>query len=227
MSLVLFVRHGESESNYIIHQNGLNSDTVNEINSHEDPELTLLGRKQAWTTACYLKSRLLTYDNVKVTVWVSPFTRTKQTAQPFLDSANDIISNVEYIPLLQEYTDLDKQLSQEMKDLGLIHHETWSAFTENVIQLNTLIKQKIMSMNKNEHLVIFGHSISISTLVSYHSTSEQFMITVPGVVHLPNCSITCSLYDGVEWNIFVIGSVGHLLHKLVTGTHVPFADGHL
>ena len=44
---MIFVRHGESESNWFIHQDKDDPDLNKKINALGDPNLTELGKKQA------------------------------------------------------------------------------------------------------------------------------------------------------------------------------------
>ena len=98
-SVVLTVRHGESMSNQVIHESKhqqVDEAGVRKLESFDDPSLTEKGQAQATQTAEYIYKQLLsTYgSDVKVEVWISPFLRTRQTAQLFLDIGASIIQNI-------------------------------------------------------------------------------------------------------------------------------------
>ena len=172
--IILFVRHAESEANRILH----GSDIVTSFGA--DTSLTELGRNQAQVTANYLVRQFRNYDpDVKITVWTSPLARTKQTAEPFIIAANDMITEVISIPELQEYTPITKVLSNEMIKDGCINHHSWDSFTQQLLKLSRKLRDKYTTLGLNEHIVIFSHSIVISTLLSYYANREGIMGTQP------------------------------------------------
>ena len=218
--LVIFVRHAESESNRILHTGG----TYVEI---PDPELTELGHRQAKTTAEYLIhcfDRLR--ENTRMTVWTSPFLRTQQTAEPFIKLAGDRVTEIQCIPNLQEYTSPNNPLTPELRANGCVNHETWSDFIQHIRKFNELLHERCQT----ECLVIFGHSLVISTLLSYYVSQESIM---PDSIEelsfqIPNCAITClrlyklNTWNLYTWNLYTAVSIAHLPNNLVSGTHVPF-----
>ncbi|CAH6419020.1 Histidine phosphatase superfamily clade 1 [uncultured virus] len=123
--LVIFVRHGESQSNKLIHDNLGIELTPEQIHERQDPELTELGVKQAARTAEYLYQRLESYgSDVKVHVWVSPFARTRETAHEFITRAENMVVEYEEFPWLQEHTFMNKALSQSLIAKALVVHKS-------------------------------------------------------------------------------------------------------
>lgn len=82
-------------------------------------------------------------------------------------------------------------------------------------------------MKPNEHLLVFGHSLMILTLSTYHVDNEQVMATQEIELRMSNCALTCSCYDFKKkrWEIYVLASITHLPKAISSGTHVPFCDG--
>lgn len=213
--LILFIRHGESESN----RNFTNNETYDRI---PDPSLSDDGKKQAEYTGQYLADRFRTMPDPKITVWYSPFLRTIETASPFLDKAKDIIIDQRCIPELQEYTRF--LLPETVKDkTGCIEHDSYEHFISNLRVLKNIIWDKYQTMAENEHLVIFAHSLVISNLLMSFVGDMNMLYLQRCSIHIPNCSISCLRYNGKNiCRIYTIASVAHLPTNLVTGTHVPF-----
>jgi len=222
MTTVIFVRHGESESNWFIHQDKGDPELTNNINALGDPELTELGKNQAEAVGDYLHARLK--DKI-VRVFSSPFARTHQTAEPFISrkSKERITFSCRTLGVLQEYTKPEKQLTEDHHNKGIVHHETWDDFTKRI---RIFAEQLEDHCQENAHpIVIFGHSLYLSALTSYIASSKQMMPKKEQLVfRIPNCSITTFEFSQGSWRIFNVASLAHLRTKAITGTECPFGD---
>lgn len=115
----------------------------------------------------------------------SPFIRTQQTAEPFLRK-HQLVAQREHLLLLQEYTKPEKNLTDENKKRGIVHHNTWESFTNDVKKFVDLLEE--MAQNNNKTIVIFGHSLFLSAMLSYIGSSQKFMPTKKELhFRLPNC----------------------------------------
>lgn len=222
---VIFVRHGETVSNKVIHDadgKDVDSDKLKDI----DPELTVLGKQQALKTRLFLSKRIRE-QNATVRVWASPFQRTQATAEPFYKDMeqDDRLIGYHIEPLLQEH--ITSPIPECFRAVGVVQ-TTWIGYLINVNKLNKKIEQHLAAMQPNEYLVIFGHSLTISLALSYMSINPTPPITPLSVTHhLPNCSISvaaCVPQDLCKnaWRIYQVGSIAHLDRDRVTGIHCPF-----
>ncbi len=228
-NLVVYVRHAESESNVILHDNkdkNLTEDQKTMLNSHNDPEITKKGIEQSLNTAICIANKLKEMNITTVDVWISPFQRAKRTAFYFMElcCVENIKINPKTIVGLQEYTSPKKTISDEQKNVGMVIHDTKEIFIEQVIKFNDLLKTNLKEQQNGNILIIFGHSLFFSTLISYHVNHEQFKPNDIPSLQLPNCSISCENYDfdKLRWNTFVVGNITHLPKNVITGEHVPF-----
>jgi broad specificity phosphatase PhoE len=231
-NLVVYVRHAESESNVVIHRKAdrlaeLSASESDELHSYADPRITEVGASAAVVTAKHLFEKLALMGRTKITVWVSPYRRAVETAQPFIDllNKNNIAfqSSVRYD--LQEYTTPKKPLSDEMIASGFVVDLNEKSFINRVIAFNELhLKYEMASQTRGHEssaLIIFGHSLFFSCLLSHHIHHEKITFDTFPSLQLPNCSISCeTMCDGVLWKTFMIGGTGHLPNTLVTGNHV-------
>ncbi len=231
-NLVIYVRHAESEANVVIHNKPNKSDKSklsqsqeNLLNSYADPHITSLGKTQAAHTATHLIQTILKLNKTKVTIWVSPFKRTIETAKPFIIGCFDrnIDYTVTFLPELQEYTTNKKPLSEEQKESGLIIHQNFDSFLHKLLTFNEMLKNQLKKQNQEQILIVFGHSIFFSTLLSYHIMHERITPTEISSLQLPNCSLSCEMLEvnPFKWATFIVGSVAHLNKNIITGNHVP------
>jgi broad specificity phosphatase PhoE len=222
MTTVIFVRHGESESNWFLHQDKTDPELSKKINALGDPKLTGLGSKQADKVGEYLH-RLLKGKNLRI--FTSPFQRTSETAEPFISRKvkEKIAFSIQTLGVLQEYTKPQKHLTQDHHNKGIVHHETWDDFTK---QIRAFVDELEDHCQENDHpIVIFGHSLYLSVLVSYIASSKEMMPKKEQLVfRFPNCSITTFEYSQSSWRIFNVGSLAHLKKGLITGTECPFGN---
>lgn len=189
MPKVIYIRHGESESNQMINEVLKNKKTLsieqeNQIKTNSNPNLTILGNMQAIATARYLSKILENYKTIQI--WTSPYKRAQQTAHSLIELNNDI--KLEIITELYEYTKHVKQFD-ELSKLNIIKDDNWNKFTERVLNFNNKLKQKLLNMNENEILLVFGHSVFLSVLMSYQISQEKDNSIDTTIFHLPNCCI--------------------------------------
>jgi broad specificity phosphatase PhoE len=225
---VIYVRHGESEQNKIIHSSS--EQRVESLEKMYDPPLTQLGVKQAQMTGEYLACMLNEfYPQSSVYVWVSPLARAQQTANEFLTSkflTRKVSAAI--TPNLQEFVKKGEEYPDFMIERwNLKNHYSINEYLSDVVHLNTQI-ESYLQMKQNPHhiLIIFGHSLTFSQLLTFQSNNEKIPLTQIARIHLPNCSISVAQYtsegnrfDG--WQVYQTGSISHLGLN-ATGIHVPF-----
>lgn len=223
MPKVILVRHGESESNKIIHINKtLTEDHEEQLSRFSNPNLTDLGFKQATQTGNYLHN-ILKNNNKKINVWISPYDRTQQTAKPFLDiclsQSMQLETNI--VPDLYEYTSPKKQLGENLLKLGVGHDHSFDDFVKRVIQFNSKLKEKLFEMDEDQILIIFGHSLFFSILMEYQVVQESYSNIHDVTFELPNCSISTIgfNFEKNKWSIYNVATMSHLQSDYVTGTH--------
>lgn len=220
MTTVIFVRHAESESNVFIHTDRNDPELSNKINALGDPNLSDLGAKQAQTVGEYLAMQL---GGKEVRVLTSRFTRCIQTSRPFCEGFSGTLEFVKHIDLLQEYTSPAKNLTDQHKSNGIMHHSTWDDFTKNVSLFVGLLEN--LAQDNTKPIVVFGHSLFLSAMLSYLGSTKRFMPEKSQLCfRLPNCSITTFEYSQDVWKIFNVASVAHLPKSLTTGTECLFGD---
>ena len=220
MTTVIFVRHGESESNWFIHQDRNDPELSNKINALGDPNLTDQGRQQAECVGGYLYERL---KGQNVRVFTSPFARTFQTSKPFVEKMEDDSILSKSLPILQEYTKPEKQLTEDHLKRSIVHHKTWDDFTDNI---RVFVDQLEDHCQENGHpIVIFGHSLYLSAMTSYLGSSKQTMPKKEQLVfRFPNCSITTFEFSQGNWRIFNVASLAHLPNRIITGVECSFGN---
>lgn len=221
--LIIFVRHAESESNKHIHDGELSGRALTDkIMSNPDPGLTDHGHLQAQKTADHLIEKLNKHHNKRVHVLVSPFTRTVQTADPFIKNIKTPCQ-VEIVNSLFEWTSVKKKMPKELLDKGIKNDTTWSEFVNRTLEFKEYLKKKLATIHNGEIIVIFGHSLYFAVLIPHLTSQERYTVAEDEVsIQLPNCSITCfELNERKKWDFFLTGSIHHL-EELVTGHHVHF-----
>ena len=220
MTTILFIRHGESETNKFIHQDPNDPYLSDKINAVGDPHLTDNGNMQSKQVGDYLISYL---KDKKVRVLTSLFTRTIETSQPFCDEyALNIYTN-ESLEILSEYTKPQKKLTEKHLKKGLRNHTNWDDFTKTIEECVDILED--MAQCNNQPIIVFGHSLYISVLTSYLGSSKTFMPEKNQLTfRFPNCSITSYEYSQGTWRIFNVASIAHLTQNVITGTECPFGN---
>ena len=218
---IICLRHGESTPNRIIHDSEGDSLSKSErhvIATYKDPKLTERGHIQAQKTSEYLIQCLQIMKPGKVRVLISPYQRTLDTSQPFVNSK--VISYSEVLPILREYTEVGKATDEHIKK-GLLPDEDWISFQKRIIDFTTYLKHVVSKSTSKDIIVIYGHSLFFSAMLSYVGSQETWLPSKSNIVYqMPNCSITTIGYDKRKWSIYGVGHIQHLGEDS-TGTHVP------
>lgn len=217
---IVFVRHGESEANVFLHDHDPNADE--KINRLGDPKLSKLGQKQAECVGKGLIDSLTKMGTPNVNVLVSQFTRAVETSNYFTENYPNI-DNMLITNSLLEYTPTKKNLSQIHLNSGLNHDHTWDQFKERIVKFC----DEYFTSPPKSPMIIFGHSMFISCLVTYISSHRTFFPDKNQLCfRFPNCSITTFLWDGERnrWVADHVASIAHMDVKLITGTHTPFGN---
>lgn len=220
-NLFYLIRHGESESNKIIHSQEIKDSKKRKkaLNANGDPCLTPLGCQQAFHTAKHLFDKI-SEKYSSVNILVSPLKRTKETADPFIElcKKNNFPFKLVYDPNLQEYTSPQKQVDELLTHLGepLIVDKQWSHFTDRVLKI-----LKVLREPSETPFIIFGHSQFFSVLLSYFGSQETYVLPRHKIVfHLPNCCITTFSYYYDHWRIYYVANILHLPKSYRTGQHI-------
>jgi broad specificity phosphatase PhoE len=202
MSRIIYVRHGTSLNNVVQQQ----------VNPILDSPLTEKGMEQATITATYLFKHIQDTKPNIITIIVSPYSRTRDTAKALIRLLVD--NNIDYdlktIMDCREYTPVHKIISDELSDY-ITHDADWPSFINRVIRFNDALKKETAA---DKLVIVFSHGLLISSLLSYQATQE----TYKGYTHyiafdLKNCSLTFVDYlhkDKDMWRIHCVGNTDHL-----------------
>jgi len=227
---IFLVRHGESAANVIIHAHKSQGQTLSAeheqiVSTFKDPPLSPLGEEQAQLTATYLVDTVNTMKPSKVLVMASPYRRAMDTCRPFVVpgvAAGQPISYVTVNQGLREHTEKVKML-EEHESAGMSPDRTWSDFTDRVKAFADHLKNEATRCGPDTIIVVFGHSLYFSCLLSYIGSNETWMPDDGTTVFkMPNCCISSIGYCGSKqkWSIYNVGYKGHL-GEAATGHHVP------
>jgi len=217
---IVFVRHAESEANVYIHKKDPDADKY--INNLGDPELSQLGRQQSEAVGRSLINSLKEMGNPVINVLVSQFIRTQQTSEYFIKNYANIDEVIITTELL-EYTPSQTRFSQAHLDSGLSHDTSWEDFKRRIIKF----AETYMSLSHDKPIIVFGHSMFISCLVTYISSNRTFFPQKDELCfRFPNCSVTTFLWDDIKqrWLADHVASIAHMPKHLITGTHTPFGN---
>jgi len=90
------------------------------------------------------------------------------------------------------------------------------------MQFNGLLLNELKNQTDDHILIIFGHSLFFSSIISYHIQHEKNKITDFSSLQLPNCSISCESYNFTEnkWKTYMVSNISHLPKNIITGSHV-------
>ena len=98
----------------------------------------------------------------------------------------------------------------------------------NISKLHEFVEilEKMAQCN-NSPIIIFGHSLYISAMVSYLGSSKRVMPTKKELTfRFPNCCISsfeCS-QGAAKWKILNVASIAHLPVDIVTGTECLYGN---
>jgi len=218
MTTILFVRHGESQANAFLQANPDHPDLERKMSAIPDTELTEKGHTQAQHVGEYLAK---CFGEKPVRVLTSLYTRTIQTSNPFQKLATKLTC-VEHLGMLCEYTNPKHTLSQENIDRGITIHTSWDNFLQHVAEFVDLVEDR--AQQSDIPIVVFGHSLFVSVLMSYIGSQKTFLPQKNELVfRFPNCSISSFEYSEGNWKILNVASIAHLPANCVTGTECDFA----
>lgn len=211
MSRIIYVRHGIS----------LNNATQQPVNQVLDSPLTEKGIEQATITAAHLLGYIQNTKPNIITIIVSPYSRTRDTAKALIRllADNNIDYDLKTIIDSREYTPIHKIIPDELSDY-ITHDMDWCSFINRVIRFNDVLKKEAQP---DKLIIAFSHGLLLSSLLSYQATQE----THRGYTHhiafdLKNCSLTCVDYlhqDKDMWRIHCVGNVDHLDNNMLISTN--------
>jgi broad specificity phosphatase PhoE len=118
--------------------------------------------------------------------------------------------------MLNEYTRPSKKLTAEHKASGIAHHNSWEDFTAQVVAFVDMIEQRV----DEETVVVFGHSLFLSVLMSYVASNKCFIPEKDQCVfRFPNASITTFVYEEntKRWRVLHTASTAHMDDSIKTG----------
>jgi broad specificity phosphatase PhoE len=246
MTTIIFVRHAESAANVFLHKGSKSiphftpqekQQVSQKINALGNPSITEIGKKQSHQVAKYLVHKLIEEDvaSDSVLVCASLFDRAASTAIPFIEEyTKQTTTNKQlklyFDPRLCEYTKPEKRLSAGDIAKGIDVHNSWDEFTEQIKKFVSYIENV-----KHQYVIVFGHSLFLSTMTSYIGSSKTFMPNKSQLnFRVPNCSISTFKYSEDDcfrtepepgtrfWQIHQVASIAHLPKELVTGQESPF-----
>ena len=204
---IIFIRHGESTSNKIIHDrtDETDEDIDRKIQEIKSPVLTDLGHVQAQRVSKYLMELLKRENVINCRVCSSTYQRTMQTADPLAKALNTPIHIIEGS---QEYTPPKKSTQGEPVD------ESFESFKLRVHTLMNTLKDKLMA-DPSSPLIVFGHSLVISYILSSLNREYEDMRYYDGnhlTFQIPNASITTIKYknDKDKWIASNMSNIFHL-----------------
>lgn len=243
MTTFVFVRHGESEANVLLHKNphllGKYDEQIDMLlaGCGKNPSLSERGNLQAVETAKRLCNSLRggAIDN-DVCILVSPLKRAQQTLQVFMAELSETFLR-----------DAPKvEIVDEMQEYERTTHRDAQTFVCTVFVIFKKLHERAL-LHKTQTIILFGHSLVFNTLLHIIGTHSadldedahlrlvlQRMCSVKDprflntVFHLPNCSISVAQTkkkdeSSVDWSILGVGKDDHLRTvNLATGGHSDF-----
>jgi broad specificity phosphatase PhoE len=210
---IIFVRHGESESNVKL----MNNESIK--NKSRDTDLTSNGIQQAQDVRIYFKK--LNY--IPNEIIYSPLSRAYDTAFPTI-LENEYVTITKKINL-SEYNKKCEEIitAKDNGEQWTYKKDTVDSFEERVQNEFNLIKNK-GSVEKRMQTVVFTHSQVIATILNkcingnINDNSDNIL---KNNFHLSNGSITCIDIDEDGYcNVQAVNYTKHLSIK--TGHHSPF-----
>jgi len=164
---IFVIRHGESEED-------VNPEIKGETNDSEIG-LTEKGVTQAKEAAERIRAELADFEHI--TLYVSPYKRTQQTAEIILDTLQDGRIKMITEPSIRSLNWGDvshenlKEREQERYRIGVLHYQfpdgdNSPKYIGNIYDfVYKLIKEKHINNNKKECAVIVGHGFSLRIIV--------------------------------------------------------------
>ncbi|MCK9345351.1 MAG: histidine phosphatase family protein [Candidatus Pacebacteria bacterium] len=164
---VFVIRHGESEED-------VNPEIKSELVDSEI-ELTEKGILQAKEAAEKLRSELVDFEHI--TLYVSPYKRTQQTAEIILDTLRDGRIEMVVEPSIKSLnwgditTENLKEIEQERYRIGVLSYhfpggDNSTEYVGNIYDfVRRVITEKHINNGKRECAIIIGHGFSLRIIV--------------------------------------------------------------
>lgn len=200
---IFVVRHGESEEDVNPEIKGERKDS--------EIELTEKGVTQAREVAEKMRTELADFEHI--TLYVSPYKRTQQTAEIILDTLHDSRIKMIIEPSIRSlnWGDVNsenlKKREQERYRVGVLHYqfpggdnspEYVSTIYDFVFKL---IEEKHINNNKKECAIIIGHGFSLRIIVKAFTemSDEDFK----WVKNPPSTFVARIYFDPINNNFFM------------------------
>lgn len=177
--LVMLVRHGESEANVCARERR-SSGVRKRCASGPDTPLTPLGEQQARVTARAILLNARDF-NVRQNIFISsPYARAAATAEPLVSLLREqgVEMRLTLDPLLREYAGTDGPSGESARELE-----------QRVRAVASMLDFECARAPPKSMLVVFGHSVVFSLLLSYLGSGSQHVPTNV-VFSVGNCSLS-------------------------------------
>ena len=213
---IIFVRHGETESNKIL----MDSMTINDKNL--DTNLTKLGYEQAKQVADFFEK----INFIPNKIIVSKLNRTYNTALPTLNylDGKKLTNNYEFdLEFSEGWIEYNYTKNEIIK--GINNLDDWEYLQESEDKFIHRVSgefekiKKLGSLENPVQILVFTHSLVISTILKNCIGNKSIESDV--FFHLSNCSITClDITEDDSIHIHTVNYTGHL--TIPSGHHMPF-----
>ena len=217
----LLIRHGESEHNANL-ENGVHDFQV-------DSTLTCIGHEQSKSVASYIRKIGFIPNNI----YISPMTRTQQTATPTLKLFQREIDSgqisVEISPKYKEINACKDYQAEINGSTFTFHKESFTVFANRIRKLVKDLSDWSRNLDKPTQTMVFTHSMVISELLNHIVNKDRADISDEDwskvYWQVANGSLTCIDYtenaDGRdEWHIQAMNFTKHL--PILSGVKSPF-----
>ena len=164
--------------------------------SDNNPDLTELGYKQAKIVCQHLKEKL---KNRPFKIMTSPLKRAILTAEPLL-----------------KHVDQEYEINEMLIEFSFAKKASWKEFTNTIAQVVT----RLENHSDDVPIVIFGHSIYLSCLISYIASAKiGFLEKRDLAFRIPNAAITTCTFDKSKskWKILNVAAIDHLPQEIQSG----------
>ncbi len=210
MTTLIFVRHGQSESNL-----------AKVFTGQGDTKLTALGREQAARTAEYLKRFPISH------VYASDLQRTMETAEPTARAHGlPIIPNRELREIFagewegKPYDEIRQTYGESyriwLEDLGKAHPEGGESVSELYQRVNAEI-DRLITLHRGECIAVFSHATPARALAcKWFGYAPEDMAKVPWAT---NASVSVAEYG--DDGSFQVVQYGYDEHQGHTATRFP------
>ncbi len=210
MTTLIFVRHGQSESNL-----------AKVFTGQGDTKLTALGREQAERTAEYLKQFPISI------IYASDLRRTVETAEPTARSLGlQIVPNRELREIFagdwegKSYDEIRQTYGESyriwLEDLGKAHPEGGESVLELYERVNAEI-ERLIRLHRGECIAVFSHATPARAVAcKWFGYAPEDMVKVPWAT---NASVSVAEYE--DDGSFRVIQYGYDGHQGETATRFP------